>query len=204
MSNIDERQEQHQRHMREMELIRAIARAHEQKALVEAWAFFVWGGAVIAATLFHRSAAASLTTQQALVRIWTPAVALGVAAEVVAWFIRMRRQSGSGLFKRSYQFLLGFCGLTAVLVLVLLTLIAEGWLTPALLLLLLSLPLLFHAQASFSGLFMEAGLAVLAGVALLAVDLPPAVAYSAAGILLGILLLVSGAHSLLLERLHRE
>ena len=204
MSDIDQRQEQHQRHMRELTMIRDIARTHEQKPLVAAWAFFVCGAIVVAATLLHYSGRETLGVQQALLRIWLPALAVVSAGTAAAWYSCMRRQSNSGLWKRSVQLLLGFCGLTLVLVGLVLTLLAEDALTPGVLLLLLSLPLLLYAQASFLWLFSEAAVALGAAAVLLNIDLDSASGYLLVGLLFAALLLASGVHQMLLERLHRE
>ena len=204
MSDIDQRQEQHQRHMRELTMIRDIARTHEQKPLIAAWAFFFCGAIVVAATLLHYSGRETLGVQQALLRIWLPALAVVLAGAAAAWYSCMRRQSSSGLWKRSVQLLLGFCGLTLVLVGLVVTLLTEDALTPGVLLLLLSLPLLLYAQASFLWLFSEAAVALGGAAVLLNIDLDPASGYLLVGLLFAALLLASGVHQMLLERLHRE
>ncbi len=204
MSDIDQRQEQHQRHMRELTMIRDIARTHEQKPLVASWAFFVCGAVVIAATLLHYSSREMLGVQQALLRIWAPALVVVAAGAAAAWYSCMRRQSSSGLWKRSVQLLLGFCGLTVVLVVLVVTLLAEDALTPGVLLLLLSLPLLLYAEASFLWLFAEVAVALGGAAVVLNIDLDSAFGYLMVGLLFAVLLLASGVHQMLLERLHRE
>jgi len=169
--------------------------------LIHPWAFFTWAVLVIAGTLVHYKLFrnASVDVRTALVWVWLPVLILGTIAESVSFAVRVSKQA-LPLFNRRLGGAILSCIASMVVLTVVVIRLALVALTPGIVILLCTLPIVFYAQMSYASLFIEtfAGLAV--GLLFEFAGAQGPELFMAAGFFAAALYAITGIHVMVLER----
>jgi len=194
------------RYLEDIQVIKNILAKNEEKTLLEPWAFHLWAAVVAIGTVIHYVAyRASVPHKGTLVLlVWIVVVIIGSVGETVGW-LRMFRREETPLFSlRFIRFILTAIALLLVMSITLITLLAHGALSPGLLLVIVTMPMVFYAQISYAQLYIEAFILLGAGLVLVLVDVSVPAAYVFAGLLTAAAMAGAGFHSKVLERERSE
>lgn len=183
------------RAMEDLRLVGAVLEERYEQSVIEYWTFLIWGLLVVTGTLVH-----AWVRPGTVWMVWGPIAVIGGVTEAAGWMIRSNRR-GTPLFSvRNRRLIGGGTGIVGIAVVVLVDRGVAG-LSPALVVAFGSLPLFFYAQGGFAELFGEAGLTLGAAFVLLIVGAHAEAWMVAAGLFVGSVYLVAGAHAWRFERL---
>lgn len=182
--------------LREM---RALVEKHEEKPVVEYWDFVSWGVLIIVGTLLHaRFFPAELN--RGLLAVWLPVLIAGGLIETFAWLYLVRRLETPLSLRRNLRLYIA-AGIILIAILFILYFMVhlEGPVA-GILLMLLTIMLTLVALSSYMAIFFETILVLIAGIILCILDPPGAGPLIATGIFSGLIFLVLGLHSRILEK----
>ncbi len=188
------------KYLDDLETIRGLMTRYEERSLVRPWVFGAWGALVIIGTIasMHMSRSEVGATRIVLL-VWLPVLIVGGMLEGLGWFLQ-NRQTGQAIFTRRMNRLVAtYGGIVAIVAIMALELVPSG-LSVAVVLALGALPLLAYAQMTFSSLYIEAFTLVAAAIGA-AIWLSDSFGFvSLAGVVVGVLYLVTGIHTRIQER----
>ena len=190
------------KYLSDLQTVRDILTQHDERPLLEHWAFYSWGVVVLLGTVAHAllvRGGVELPADPALV-VWLPAVILGGILESVSWVRQMKHEEVPIFGRRFVRFLLNFLGIGIAFFAVTIALYSAEALLPGILLVLAALWFTSYAQASFVQLFYEGYITLAAGLVLLVLGLDGFGAYVFAGLLTSAAFTATGIHSEVLSR----
>lgn len=198
--------EEVQRYLQDLKTIKEILIQHDERPLLENWAFIVWGILIAIATAVHALLAGTAVSESLSlpVLIWIPAVVIGGAFEVAAWARQIRKEEAPLFGRRLARFMLNFMAIGISTFAVIIATYAHGALSPGILMCLSALFFTACAQGSFTALFYEGYLLLALGVLFIALGLGGSGAYVTAGVVGAATFVATGIHSEVLTRRARE
>jgi hypothetical protein len=188
------------KYLDDLETIRGLMTRYEEQSLVRPWVFGVWGALVIMGTILSVQMSQSEVDPTLIVLlVWTPALIVGGILEGLGWFLQ-NRQAGQAIFTRRMNRLVAtYGGIMVIVAIMVLEMVPIG-LSAAVVLALGALPLLAYAQMTFSSLYVEAFALLVAAVGASIWLSDSSGVVSMAGVVVGVLYLVSGIHTRIEER----
>lgn len=188
------------RYLEDLKVIREVLRENEERPLIEWWAFVIWGFLVIAGTVATSYLMGlGMTAMESFFYLWVPVLILGSAGEIAA-LLRKFNSEETPLFTRRYMKLFATFFFVFVALLAIIVPLIQAGVSPGVLMVFASVPVVFYAHASFSGLYVEAGFLLLLGIFLEFLPANPPWLYVAVGIGVGLFYCVGGFHSRIVER----
>lgn len=189
-------------YLHDLETVRDLLTRHEEKSMIESWAFYIWGVLVILGTVVHAllSQRSTLDETAVLLSVWGPVVLLGGGGEMAAWLARVRSEKTPLFGRRFVRFVLSAVGAFIAVVPVVLVLYRNGLLSPGLALLLVSFVFLIYAEITFSSLFFEAYILLFLGLGFFVLGVTSITGYLVAGMAVGLAFLAFGVHAAVLEK----
>mgnify|MGYP006306495893 CR=1 FL=1 len=111
-------------YLSDLKTVKDLLARHDEKSMLEPWAFHVWGVIVAIATSVHLVLAGRFPDgESALVAsVWIPVLLAGGLGELVAWLSRMNRENTPLFGRRFVRFVLSAVGVFATIVPIVLTL----------------------------------------------------------------------------------
>ena len=189
------------KYLEDLRVIREMVREHEERPLLEWWAFLLWGLLVLGGTVgsWRLGSTSGLEPMQIFLYLWVPILILGAIGEIAALLRRFTKEE-TPLFTRRYLKLFGTSALIVVALLAIVVPLVRGGIAPGTILVVAAMPAIFYAYATFSSLFMEAGLLLIFGIFLEFLGLREQWLYLSVGIATGIIYTAMGFHSRSVER----
>ncbi len=181
---------------KDIETIKSLMVAYDERNLVEHWVFFVYGafcltGTVVSWFMVRR---AGLTGMPLLLQVWLPLFLVAATGETVGFLRQLQKAGAFILPRRTRKFLIAAGGTMFVVTWFLVRAIPEG-VSPGIILAYAAVPFFIYAQASYWQLFVEAFFLIALGIVVDVAGWRGLDVNAAAGMVAAIVYTVGGVHS---------
>ncbi len=190
------------KYLEDLTTIRKILQQNEVHTLIEVWAFYLWGGLLIAGTILSGflTHIYRLSFSENMLYIFLPLIVISCTGETIAWVRKMSRDSIPLFNRRLVKFGLTTMGIFIILIISLHRLIVSGAPAPGFIVLYSSAAVFMLGYSTYSVLYVEAFFVLGIGILLIAMDLSSIASYIFAGISTGITFITAGIITTIMEK----